>query len=163
MIEIHALSARPDLLETGADWSWQQWGAAAGRTRLSVRERGARYLDPAGFDQCFMLLEDGTPAAMASLSETDLDLRPDLSPWLAGVYVAPAFRGRGHAIRVVRHVEQAAQAAGVATLWLFTWTAAPLYRRLGWHDVAPIETRHGPSLIMRRDLSEAFPAGPQSL
>ncbi len=154
MISIHRLSERPDLLPGTAEWSWREWGASAGRTLESVRERGARYADPDGHDQCYVLLDNGTPAAMASFSATDLDARPDLFPWLAGVYVAPAFRGRGHAVRIVRRVEQHAAAVGTSTLWLFTWTAAPLYRRLGWHDFAPIVTRHGPSLIMRRDLAE---------
>jgi GNAT superfamily N-acetyltransferase len=105
MISIHALSSRPDLLDIAATWSWQQWGASAGRSLESVRERGARYRDLAAHDQCFVLLEDDTPAAMASFSATDLDARPDLFPWLAGVHVDPAFRGRGHAIRVVQHAD----------------------------------------------------------
>jgi GNAT superfamily N-acetyltransferase len=110
---------------------------------------------PNGPEESFVLLDGDTPAGTASLAHDDLDSRPDLTPWLAGVYVPPAFRGRGHAAALVRHVEAAARAAGVGTLWLYTWTAAPLYARLGWvqtgleHEIK----RNHQVVLMRRDLA----------
>ena len=95
------------------------------------------------------------PAGTASLAHDDLDSRPDLTPWLAGVYVPPTLRGRGHASALVRHVEGFARAAGVGTLWLYTWTAAPLYAGLGWvhagleHEIK----RNHQVVLMRRDLA----------
>ena len=157
MITIVTLSERPDLLPVGARWAWQQWGQSAGRTLEQVLKHGARYADPLSHDQAFLLLDDGVPAAMASFVASDLDTRPDLTPWLAGVYVDTPFRGRGHAVRVIRRVEHKAVETGATELWLYTWTAAPLYRRLGWHDREMIETRHGPSQLMRRVLSEPSP------
>jgi GNAT superfamily N-acetyltransferase len=73
------------------------------------------------------------------LAHKDLETRPDLTPWLAGVFVQPAFRGRGYATALVRRVEAFASAASVRTLWLYTWTAEPLYARLGWQR-AGLET-----------------------
>jgi N-acetylglutamate synthase-like GNAT family acetyltransferase len=61
--------------------------------------------------------------------------RRDLTPWLASVLVLPPFRGRGHSATLVKHVEAVAAAASVGTLWLYTWTAEPLYARLGWRRV----------------------------
>ena len=63
--------------------------------------------------------------ATASLVSNDLPSRPDLTPWLASVLVRPEFRGRGYSAPLVRHVEAAA-APIESTLWLYTWTAAPL-------------------------------------
>ena len=40
---------------------------------------------------------------------------PDLTPWLAGVFVSPEARGRGHVIHLIRAVEGACWA--VAILW----------------------------------------------
>ena len=84
---------------------------------------------------------------------SDLDSRPDLSPWLGGLYVEPAFRGRGHAARLVCEVEEAARAASVSTLWLYTLNAEALYLRLGWQH-AGVEQEDGRDvLLMRRDLA----------
>ena len=121
---------------------------------------------PEGFDRSFdriaelpwhrfVLFDGDSPAGTASLAHDDLDSRPDLAPWLAGVYVPQMFRGRGHASALVRHVEGFARAAGVDTLWLYTWTAAPLYAGLGWVKVGlehEIKRNHQ-VVLMRRDLA----------
>lgn len=83
---------------------------------------------------------------------SDLETRPDLTPWLGGLYVAPAFRRRGHAAELVRCVEDFARAASVSVLWLYTLHAEGLYSRLGWHH-AGVEQEEGHDVtLMRRDL-----------
>jgi GNAT superfamily N-acetyltransferase len=159
VIEIVNLVERPDLVPLTARWTWEEWGSSAGlslEAAIAMRTPG-----PDGFEKCFVLLDDGEPAAMASLARQDMDERPDLLPWLAGVYVDTPFRGRGHGVRVVRRVEQAALEAGVTTLWLYSNTAEGLYRKLGWLDH---EVVHRPgkkaTLVMRRDLGGENGASP---
>jgi len=55
-----------------------------------------------GPEQCFVLLVDEVPVATASFVHPDLPSRPNLTPWLAGVYVQPEFRCRGFASHSVR-------------------------------------------------------------
>jgi GNAT superfamily N-acetyltransferase len=83
-------------------------------------------------EETFILLADGVPVGTASLVKNDLPSRPDLTPWLASVLVRPQFRGKGYSTPLVKHVEEAATAAAVKVLWLYTWSAEPLYARLGW-------------------------------
>jgi GNAT superfamily N-acetyltransferase len=87
----------------------------------------------------------------ASLVVDDAESRPDLSPWLASVFVAPEARGRGYARVLVTAVESAARAAGMPTLWLFTDTAEALYADLGWKPVGTIIEQGKPECLMRRD------------
>jgi len=68
----------------------------------------------------------------AALRRTDLEGREDLGPWLGGVYVTPACRGRGIASDLCRVVEGKAHAQGVSRLFLFTHGQEALYARLGW-------------------------------
>lgn len=152
MIEIVSLAQRPDLIALTTGWGWEAWGRKAGRSLAVDLARVQALVDANDFEVTFVLLDSGTPAAMASLVRSDLDERPNLTPWLAGVYVHPDFRGRGHAIRVVRQVEQAATTEKVSTLWLYTSTAPGLYRKLGWRDHEEIERHSGRSIIMRREL-----------
>lgn len=151
-IEIVTTAARPDLIAIISPWLWREWGIRRGRTQAQVAASMAARVAPQGPEQTFVLLDDGRPAATASFVHHDLDLRPDLTPWLASVFVHPDFRGRGHVAPVIRAVEASARAAGIATLYLDTNTAAPLYARLGWvvfdesKDLGEVVT------LMRRDL-----------
>ncbi len=116
----------------------------------------ALILAPAeGPTACFVAFEGGEPAGTASLVRQDLESRPDLSPWLAGVFVAPGFRGRGLATRLVRHVEAHAAAAGIPALWLYTAAADGLYARLGWQGAGQaVDPGSGkPVRLMRRELA----------
>ncbi|MFC7477124.1 GNAT family N-acetyltransferase [Dankookia sp. GCM10030260] len=154
-IRILAVSQHPALAPLVAGWLVEAFGRPGGRT---VEQTTALILaPPKGPEESFVLFDGETPAGTASLAHDDLDSRPDLTPWLAGVYVPPAFRGRGHAGALVRHVEGAARAAGVGTLWLYTWTAAPLYARLGWVEAGrEIEPKRNLQVVlMRRDLAGA--------
>ena len=129
--EIAAVSDRPELAPVVAAWLVDAFGYPGGRT---VEEVTALLLSPpVGPEETFVLFDQGVPVGTAGLAHEDLDARPDLTPWLAGVVVQPAFRGRGHATALVRRVEAFAAAASVPVLWLYTWTAEPLYARLGWH------------------------------
>ena len=107
---------------------------------------------PALMPQTLVLLAAGEPVGMASLAEHDLDERPDLTPWLAGVFVAANARGRGHAGRLVAAVEGLAAEASIPTLWLYTRTAEPIYARAGWRTVEVFQHHGEPHALMRRDL-----------
>jgi len=112
----------------------------------------ARRISPFGPEQCFILLAGGIPAGTASLTSQGLESRPELTPWLTNVFVAPSFRGRGLARRLVIAAEAAARRAAIPTLWLYTRSSEPLYAALGWRS-AGADTHDGaPVTLMRRDL-----------
>ncbi len=151
-LRIVTLAERPDLAPTVADWLWEAFWRPEGGTRAKLDGLVAAAVAGTGLPRAFVLLADGAPVGTASLAEADLDLRPDLTPWLAGVFVRSEARGRGYGTRLVEAVEDAGRAAGVRRLWLYTGTAEPLYARLGWRAVERFD-RHGrPNVLMERDL-----------
>lgn len=151
MHRIETTRDRPDLAPIVAAWLVKEFGYSGGRTPEQVT---ARILAPPnGPEETFVLLEQGKPVGSARLTHDDLASRPDLTPWLAGVFVDPAARGRGYATALVRQVEAFAAAAAVPTLWLYTWTAEPLYARLGWQRVGSETDRGKDVVLMTRHLS----------
>ncbi|MGA8209918.1 MAG: GNAT family N-acetyltransferase [Nocardioidaceae bacterium] len=89
----------------------------------------------------FLGLEDGAPVAMGGWR-----LRTDVQPWglspvaeIKRMYVAAASRRRGHARRVLAHLEQTARAAGARAMVLETGVAQPeaigLYTAAGYAPV----------------------------
>ena len=151
-IEIASIAARPDLIPAAALRFWTQWGRKGGYTLPEAEAWIATHTATIGPNQCWVLLESGQPAAIASFEVHDLDARPDLTPWLANLVVDEACRGRGHAIRLVRHVEEACRAADIPALYLNTESAAALYARLGWVEIGTAAHKGHPVTIMRRDL-----------
>lgn len=146
------IADRPELVGTVAAWLhaafWQYDGYTLDDTNATV----ARSTSRCGPQQTWVLIDGGAPVATASLAHDDLHERPDLTPWLAGVYVVPEARGRGHARTVIGAVIDACRAAAIPTLWLYTNSAEGLYARLGW-EVADTVVRTGKPAVtlMRRD------------
>lgn len=68
----------------------------------------------------------------ALLVEADFELRPNLSPWLAGVFVRPQHRKSGVGSALVTRIENEAKALAVNTMYLYTAHSESLYSRLGW-------------------------------
>jgi N-acetylglutamate synthase-like GNAT family acetyltransferase len=68
----------------------------------------------------------------ASVLPHDLDPRPDLTPWLGGVFVLPAYRGQGIATRLVERILSEARRLRLPHLYLWTTSSMALYARLGW-------------------------------
>ncbi len=68
----------------------------------------------------------------AAIRIHDLPGREDLTPWLGGVFVLPAFRRRGIASALCRAVEEKARDLGFQRLFLFTLDQQSLYKSLGW-------------------------------
>jgi GNAT superfamily N-acetyltransferase len=148
---IVTVADQPRLIEPVAAILWQEFGRERGRT-VADSVRYVRRLLDAG-EPCFALLADGESVGTASLVAHDLDQRPDLTPWLASLCVRPEARGRGYASILVKAVECAARASGVTTLWLYTWSAAPLYAGLGWATVGAARDGEYDVVLMRRDFS----------
>lgn len=71
--------------------------------------------------------------------------REDLSPWVAAVYVRPAYRRQGVGTKLMRHLESIARDVGVCRLYLFTPDMTPFYETLGWTVLEEAEFRGRPT------------------
>ena len=153
-IEIVSLVERPDLVDTVARWQWLEWGQRQGATVEQIASFVRDYCTARDVPQGVVLLEGGVAAGTATLEHADLDARPDLTPWLANVFVAPEFRGRGHARRLVRHIEAAARTGGTDILYLHTESATALYAGLGWTEIGTAD-HHGHAVtVMQKRLRD---------
>ena len=99
-----------------------------------------------------VLREDGRVAGSVSLLYRDCEARADLDLWLGSLYVFPEFRRRGHAGRLIEAATQFAAGAGVGELYVFTESAAGLFRSHGFYSVERTTLHGQPIEILRRDL-----------
>lgn len=156
-LAVTTVARRPDLLPIVAEWLWREWWQRSGRSLEQTQAIYAACRAEVGAPQTFVLLADGVPVGTATLARKDLDERPDLTPWLAGVFVIPEARGRGCVRCLLAAFDEACRAASIGTAWLYTNTAERVYLRGGW-QVAEIVQRQAklPTTLMRRDFPSAI-------
>jgi predicted N-acetyltransferase YhbS len=94
---------------------------------------------------------EGEPAGSVSLVQHNMDTRPELSPWLAALWVRPERRGREVGTALVRRCEEEARRLGVRRLHLFTEEASGFYERLGWSVLSQEEYKGEPVVVMVRE------------
>jgi GNAT superfamily N-acetyltransferase len=143
---------RPDLVPVVARWLWEEFWQAGGHSFEDTLRAVRDSVTARPMPRTFILLIDGGPVGTASLAAHDLEERPDLTPWLAGMFVEPDARGRGHAAHLIAAVEAEARVTGASTLWLYTKAAERIYARAGWRTVDTVQHGGKAFALMRRDL-----------
>ncbi len=135
MPDIHILPLQqcPQVLDDIAQWHFNEWQALYPQESLQdFRDDLATTMSGDILPSTWLLLVDDQVVATASLLRHDLSSYPQLSPWLANVFVLPQWRGQGLAKRLIRQVMANAWQAGLHKLYLFTEDQTGLYQSLGW-------------------------------
>ncbi|HTV70295.1 MAG TPA: GNAT family N-acetyltransferase [Rhizobiaceae bacterium] len=105
-----------------------------------------------GFEAAFVCEVDGHAVGSCLFVRHELDPVHELTPWLAGLVVAPAFRRRGIGAQLVEAVEKHARRVGCSELYLYTDEVEPFYAKLGWETADRFTTNGEPSVLMTRTL-----------
>jgi predicted N-acetyltransferase YhbS len=127
------------------------WADEPGVTPDSLAGRLAEARSADRLPLCRVALLGGTPVGLVNLIEYD-DPNPRIGrPWLAGMAVVAAWRGRGVGSRLVRTVLEDARRLGEARVFLGT-DGPGFYRRLG---AVVHEQRRADFWLMRFDLAGA--------
>ena len=132
-MKIEYLADHPQSLPTLAQWQHGEWGHL--RPGDSVEARMARlenYCQRGGIPLTVVAHENGELLGSASLIPHDMETRMELTPWLAGVFVAPEHRRRGIGAALVRRIMAEAAGQNVPILYLYTVHSETFYASLGW-------------------------------
>ena len=148
-MQIELLADRPEFIPTLADWHFHEWaclrpGDSVGNRVRILHERSGRRELPI----TFVASSDAELLGSAMLIHHEMDTRPDYTPWLAGVFVAPAHRQRGIGSALTQHVIHTAETLGFPTVYLFTPSAEHFFSRLGWSIVEHTRYRETDVTIM---------------
>lgn len=128
---ISHLFEHPEHLPTVAEWIWRAWWQdRPGQSAATLAARLEQACDPDRIPLSLVALVGGAPVGTVNLVENDSESRPDLTPWLAALWVQPAHRGRGIGSELVRAVVREAARLGVGRLYLGA-DIPGFYARLG--------------------------------
>ena len=133
-----------------------QWRANAFSVLQASFEQELRSLELFASDQtngvALVAKADGAPIGTCLLVESEIEPNHDVSPWLAGLFVAPERRRRGAGGILVRAIEDQARERGFSRLYLYTTDAVGFYARLGWAGLDRTNWRGLDTTLMVRDL-----------
>lgn len=68
----------------------------------------------------------------ASLKADDLEIAPELTPWISSVFVQAEYRGEGVGTALAEEIERIAAELGFRRLHLFNPLSQGLFEKLGW-------------------------------
>ena len=144
------LAQAPEHIPVIAAWHQAEWGylnpGATVETRIVKMQR---YLKNLAMPLMRICVEGEQVLGTAALVENDMDSHPELSPWLASVYVNSAYRKRGIGAALVKQIVADARAQGFSTLYLFTPDQAHFYQSLGWEFIAQESYRGSQATLMK--------------
>jgi N-acetylglutamate synthase-like GNAT family acetyltransferase len=156
---ISDLRQQPGFLDTVADRIWRAWWRDSGYPldHVSARLRDENLnADPIPFA---LVAHDGMRfLGTSSVIKADLEERPQLTPWVAAVWVDPQARQRGVGAALVNRAAQDCFAQGVSRAYL---CARPersgYYERLGWTSIERDVGRHRMDVLIRDAIAEGGP------
>ena len=153
-LHIRRLEPATPEAELAARWRYDAFFADSGETFEDSRRALLDFLKRQDYEIALLAECDGKPAGLCLFvrDEADPNPRPDLSPWLAALYVAPTFRRRGIARALVKAIEDHARTVGTKTLYLYTSEAEAFYAGLGWRIYDRFTQNGEANALMAREL-----------
>jgi GNAT superfamily N-acetyltransferase len=152
-MRIDYLADHPEFIPVLAQWQHEEWAyLRPGDTVEARTERLRAACGRGGIPIVLVAFSESTLIGSAMLIAHDMDNRMDLTPWLAGVFVAPDYRRRGIGSALVKRVVECATQLGVRRLYLYTPSAEQMYSRLGWSAIERTYYHGANVVLMSYDL-----------
>ena len=153
-LHIDYLANHRDCIPTLAQWHLQEWGylnPGAGLTQHIKKLQ--RLCNIQQIPTAFIAVYERRVIGSASLVAHDILRNQAMTPWLASVYVAPAFRQRGVGTCLVNRGLAEARKLGYRYLYLFTPDREYFYHRLGWLTLREVMIKGHPMTVMANKIA----------
>ncbi len=138
---------------------WRGYYDQRGVTPAAIRNALHERANLDSLPLAVVALREGVPVGTATIKPQDLDCRPDFTPWLAGVMVAPEYRRQGIATALVERIVEEALRLRLPRLYLWTPNSESMYTRLGWSRIEKIPYFGSEITIMKRELISRWEEG----
>lgn len=152
-ILIKDLNQHSEYIPLLADWHRQQWSNSGhDRTALISSRTGV-----GNIPKTFVAMCEGAPVGFVCLLVSNAPSRPDLTPWLASLFVKTEFRNAGIGKALLQHCSDYAAEIGFSRIYLYTSTAVDYYKRLGWNQIDNFDIHGKSKIILSRSCSNLHP------
>lgn len=154
-IRIGYLANHQELADELARNSWAEWRSIYERRGQDFNHALTTYRERANIDRlplALVALDGEKPAGTVSLKPQDLEIRPELTPWLGGLFVVTEWRRRGVGSLLMQTAVEEARRLRLEKLLLWTSSAEAMYLKLGWRPIERVDYCGKRIVIMQIDL-----------
>ncbi len=150
-MNILKLNNESNKIRTIATWFFKEWG-----TSTSSVEKYISFISSSLKDDelpIFFIAEETNLVGTAHLARVDMGgVHPELTPWLAGVFVDSAHRGKGLGEALSLAVLKKAKELGFEFCYLYTDSKEDWYSKSGWLVVSREIYKNKNVVIMKFNL-----------
>jgi GNAT superfamily N-acetyltransferase len=147
---ISDLRQRPEFFDTVADRIWRASWKESGTPLEYISGRLCENMNAEPIPIALVAHNGAEFLGTASVIASDLEERPQLTPWIAAVWVEPQVRVRGIAGALVERATRDCFALGIARAYLCARPAlSSFYKRLGWIPIERDVGEHGLTVFIR--------------
>ncbi len=152
-MEIAYLADHKEVIPTLAQWFYEEWAYLhPDRTLEDVERLISERTNKNKIPVALVAFNGKELLGTVCLKTHDMETRLDLTPWLAGLYVAKPWRRKGIGTALVKAIEKKANELTVKNLYLYTPESEGFYSRLGWRVKERVEYHACPVTIMEKGI-----------
>ena len=138
-----------NILDKITNWNYEWWGKPSNYSYEKVKCFLKYSMQKERIPQTYGLFLDNEIIGMFQFLLEDLDVRPDIYPWLANVYIDQKYRNKGYGRILIENVTKVAHnVIKFDELFLYTKHIG-LYEKFGWKYIGEIDTFKDESRIER--------------
>ena len=155
-MQILHLNKRPQYIEVIAKWLFDEWGYQRPGSNLETAILGIEEKSQGDdIPSIFVAEIDGKAVGTVSIVRHDMDIRKELSPWVASLYVHKDLRHNKIGRKLIHFIEDFAKDIDIEKIYLFTPNKQEMYTKLGWRAIEDLEYLSEDVTIMSKDLIES--------
>ena len=138
-----------NILDIITKWNYEWWGESLNCNYEKVKCFLKYSMQKERIPQTYGLFLDDEIIGMCQFLYEDLDVRPDIYPWLANVYIDEKYRNKGYGRILIDNATKVAHnVIKFNELFLYTKHIG-LYEKFGWKYIGDIDTFKDESRIER--------------
>jgi GNAT superfamily N-acetyltransferase len=158
---ISDLRQRPEFFDIVADRIWQAWWKDGGHPLAYISGRLRQNLNAEPIPIALVAHDGAAFLGTASVIASDLEERPQYTPWVAAVWVEPQHRARGIGGALVERAARDCFALGIRRAYLCARPARMgFYQRLGWIPIERDVGAHGLTVFIRDTATSGISRSP---
>lgn len=136
-MKILPLECAPQLADVISEWIESEWGVLDIHNHYKSISKGNFDKDDYPYS-LVAISESGFAMGTVSILLNDMDIRPNLNPWLGCLFVHPEFRRKSVANALFASCEVLAYEKNIPRLFLWTSKVHVMAEKFGWKHVEQV-------------------------
>lgn len=128
-----------NLIDTITNWFYNWWGKKENWSREKVYNYVKNSCSKKTLPKTFIFIEEGIIKGVCMLSYYDMDVRPDIYPWLINMYVDTPFRGNNICDSLLKYSINYLKENNFKEVYIYTLITG-LYEKYNFKKVEDVKT-----------------------